>query len=133
MAAEDHINEFQRIRAGDLANPDKFDYYDLGKEDNYLGEGHNYTTFENLSTNKVRSAKNSPEHGSLDELKPGETSLYESIRKEGVRTPINVVEGESDKPMVTEGHHRVFSAADIDPDMEIPVWWDRGGRGWLRG
>ena len=47
----------------------------------------------------------------------------------GVQKPINVVEGESDRPMVTEGHHRVFSAADIDPDMEIPVWWDKGSRG----
>jgi hypothetical protein len=119
MSAEDHINEFQRIRAGDLANPDKFDYYDLGK-------GSEARTFDDMWTNKVRSAKNSPEHGGEDELGPGDTSLYESIRREGVRTPINVVEGESDLPMITEGHHRVFSAADIDPNMEIPVWWDRG-------
>lgn len=54
---------------------------------------------------------------------PGDASFRESIRREGVKEPVQI-ELEGDQDTLIEGHHRVFTAADIDPTMEIPVsYW----------
>ena len=54
-------------------------------------------------------------------------SLYDSIKKHGVRAPVAIVFPTPDKAWVMGGHHRIAAAHDIDPNMEIP--WKGGING----
>jgi hypothetical protein len=47
--------------------------------------------------------------------------LYDSIASKGVRTPVTIEHYGKNKTRLANGHHRVASAYDINPDMEIPV------------
>jgi len=67
-------------------------------------------------------------------------TLYESVRDEGVKVPIELLftnrQGDiwpaenleaarrDRRPILVEGHHRAASAMDIDPTMEVPVTYD---------
>jgi len=55
----------------------------------------------------------------LDES--SDDNLYDSIAFEGVHTPILIQHYGKNKTRLAEGHHRVASAYDINPDMEVPV------------
>lgn len=46
--------------------------------------------------------------------------MYESIKKSGVHTPVEIIHTDRG-PMLGEGHHRVASALDVNPNMLIPV------------
>jgi hypothetical protein len=54
-------------------------------------------------------------------------TLYDSIKREGVRKPVELQRNTRDTKFskkgysLSEGHHRVAAAADIDPNMLIPV------------
>lgn len=55
-------------------------------------------------------------------------SLRDSVRSSGVRTPVTVLHGgwiagyqDSDKPILWNGHHRVVSAINTNPDQLVPV------------
>lgn len=50
-------------------------------------------------------------------------SLYNSIKEEGVRSPIHLGKniGTMGKPQVAGGHHRLGAQFDIDPDQPMPV------------
>lgn len=54
-------------------------------------------------------------------------SLYDSIAREGVRSPVRLGEshkhwgGQTPKPQIVGGHHRLAAATDIDEDALIPV------------
>jgi len=50
----------------------------------------------------------------------GPYNLHDSIKKEGVRTPISLRIRKKDV-QINDGHHRLVSAHDIDPNMEVPV------------
>jgi hypothetical protein len=57
-------------------------------------------------------------------------TLEESVRKEGVRSPIFLQEfsktrTDDSKPEVRNGHHRVAIASEINPNMLLPVDHDR--------
>ena len=64
----------------------------------------------------------------------GHPSLYEDIKRRGVQNPINIsfdpAETVEDRsiPTIKNGHHRIFAANDINPDMEVPVDW--GPKSW---
>lgn len=51
--------------------------------------------------------------------------IYPSIEKSGVKSPVVLDSGEGELPLasILNGHHRIAAAADINPDMEVPVWW----------
>lgn len=55
--------------------------------------------------------------------KPFKKGLYKSIEEGGVKEPIRLAHGVAgeDSPVVAQGHHRIAAAADIDPNMLIPV------------
>lgn len=53
-------------------------------------------------------------------VKKGKDSLHDSIRKEGVKSPVNLRIRTNDV-QINDGHHRLVSAHDIDPNMEVPV------------
>jgi len=50
-----------------------------------------------------------------------EEPLINSVAKEGVRTPVNIVEQGSSGNTIWNGHHRIAAAYDVNPDMEVPV------------
>ena len=50
-----------------------------------------------------------------------EEPLIKSVAKEGVRTPVNIVEHGSSGNAILNGHHRIVAAYDVNPDMEVPV------------
>jgi hypothetical protein len=46
----------------------------------------------------------------------------ESIQTTGVEEPISITHiGQFPHKMISDGHHRIATAHDIDPNMEIPV------------
>jgi chorismate synthase len=57
-------------------------------------------------------------------------SLYDSIKREGVKKPVELIrnfDSISFRPagyQLGDGHHRVAAAADIDPNMLVPVEHD---------
>ena len=53
-------------------------------------------------------------------VEKGKDSLYQSIQKEGVYSPVNLRIRKNDI-QINDGHHRLVSAHDIDPNMEVPV------------
>lgn len=59
----------------------------------------------------------------LRESKQPYRPLYDDIAKSGVKQPVWVGHppGATGPPMIIEGHHRIASAADINPKMEVPV------------
>jgi len=65
-------------------------------------------------------------HGSSD---GSDSSLYQSIQKEGVVNPVEISGTDGGSALFLEdGNHRVVAAHDINPDMEIPVtygWYSK--------
>jgi hypothetical protein len=122
MSAADHLNTFQLTmfeRAGDLADPEKVIHGDNPYDD----------PVSELAGRKVRQAQNRSQVGRYDRM-DDEKSLYDDIAQKGVKKPVGVSPprsqyAEQDKPMLTDGHHRVFVSNDVNPDREIPVkWWE---------
>ena len=48
--------------------------------------------------------------------KETDPTLINSIKSEGIREPVKVSNG-----VIVDGHHRIYAANQIDPEMEIPV------------
>lgn len=139
MAARDNLSrQFANTRqltlfepAGKLADPSETYFADL---DEYMGE-----TPEELQEYKVGESLEPGSAGSTH--RPGNSgtdeTLYDSIRDKGVRSPVGLLDARDrdtaqyvDRDLyyysqvLTDGHHRVFSAAEIDPEMLVPVRWD---------
>lgn len=54
----------------------------------------------------------------------GYDNLYENIKNNGVRDPVRVRRGQNGQMMLMDGHHRVASAHHINPEMNIPVYFE---------
>jgi hypothetical protein len=52
----------------------------------------------------------------------GKPSMAQSIQAEGVRKPVDLALNPDGKT-VFDGHHRMYTAADVNPSMEVPVAW----------
>jgi hypothetical protein len=109
MCQEHNINTHQRMKAIELTLPkhashgDLFEYFEDGYPDDEdtFDDAHNA-----MYEDKVSQAKAS--------------GLYDDIKKNGVKEPV-WVSFSGEKPEVVDGHKRVFSAFDVDMDMEVPV------------
>jgi hypothetical protein len=90
-------------------------------------EGNEYKLMSespNLYSQKLHEAKIGSSGSTFFEKKRGKDSLYESIKKEGVTTPVELKVLRTDKgwqEQINDGHHRVVASHDIDPEMIIPV------------
>jgi len=51
----------------------------------------------------------------------GSTGIHESIKESGVQEPVKISHRDGYVPTLTDGHHRIASAMDINPKMLIPV------------
>lgn len=117
MAASDHLQGKQlsmflpakilrgmRPHIGDIeAETDAWDDY---KEEGKAGPG-------------MRKKKRFMWQTKLDE--GAYDDLYNSISIEGVHTPIPIQHYGKNKVRLGGGHHRIASAYDINPNMEVPV------------
>lgn len=50
-------------------------------------------------------------------------ALYDSIKKHGVQRPVTVSRYLDGSYELSDGHHRVASAMDINPEMDVPVYF----------
>lgn len=63
-----------------------------------------------------------------EKLKESQTSgLLEKIRDQGVKEPVSILIRKhettwDDYHQLWNGHHRVVSANNVNPNMEVPVW-----------
>jgi hypothetical protein len=134
MGQEHNINEHQKMRAGDLADFTKFypsdALFNQIENDSYSGQSPE-SIVESIRRERISSSKKPTSSGS---------SLYRDISNNGVLKPVAVsrtgtsqgfhideIEEETGiRPsmgIIEDGHHRIYSAADIDPDMEVPIRW----------
>jgi hypothetical protein len=76
-----------------------------------------------LYKSKLHESKEGSAASTLFSKKRGKDSLYQSIQKEGVRTPIRLRMHQGTE-QINDGHHRVAAANDINPEMYLPVSYD---------
>ena len=83
-------------------------------------------TTEQLLARKVSEAKGEkyiydPEATMYEGDIPGE-SLYDQIKREGIKHPLNIyVDRENKEKVLFDGHHRLAVMNDIDPEAYFPV------------
>ena len=72
----------------------------------------------NVRASKLKESKEGHPYGG------NKDSLYENIKKEGVKHPVQIrlhSKRRGGGTQIWDGHHRIFAAHDIDPNMEVPV------------
>lgn len=84
-----------------------------------------------LASQKLEEARTGDKHTVKFPALLGDPSLYDSIKENGVTTPVvlsyegfvvaRMPEHHKGKPFIYNGNHRVVVAYDIDPDMIIEV------------
>lgn len=77
-----------------------------------MSDAHRGESNQEVLARKLKSAK----EDNWEDSK----GMYESIKKIGVQQPVDILHGEKG-PTLWEGHHRVASAMDVNPNMLIPV------------
>lgn len=88
------------------------------------------TMRENLGLyiGKLRETQVGSEHDSFTSKKRGKKSMYQSIKEKGVESPVLLRYGPTtDQPTISDGHHRIAAANDINEDMYIPVRYASAG------
>ena len=109
MAAQEHLSGqlSMFIPARELMN------YTAGHLDGWKPDYVPMSESPDVYRNKLKESKEGYD-GS------GPNNLHDSIKKEGVRTPISLRIRKKDV-QINDGHHRLVAAHDIDPNMEVPV------------
>ena len=102
------------IPAGILADPEYTEHGDMMAHE----------SFEALRASKLKEGNAPGSEYCAHGIVRGsvEPSLRDSILAEGVREKVNV-RMQGDKFYLSDGHHRVFCAADVDPGIPVPVNW----------
>lgn len=126
MSASEHLQPYQMrmfMQAKELMGV-YAGHTELGKGQGY----HLLSESPNLYSQKLSESKTGSASSTFFEKKRGQESLYESIKKEGVTSPISLKVNEQDNGphwvQINDGHHRVATAHDINPDMWLPVRYD---------
>lgn len=81
-----------------------------------------YDDVPHMERTKLHQASRTSDDGRL--VPAGHpNSLKNSIRREGIREPVEMGHSRDDMtPTLTNGHHRVFAANDLDPKTEVPLY-----------
>ena len=75
-----------------------------------------------LYIGKLRETQAGSEHDAFTSKKRGKRSMYQSIKAEGVKSPVLLgYDMKTDQSTIRDGHHRIAAANDIDPEMYVPV------------
>lgn len=80
----------------------------------------------NLYAQKLAESKTGSAPSTFFKKKKGKESLHDSIKREGVTSPVHLkvfenINKDGWEEQINDGHHRVASANDINPEMYIPV------------
>ena len=119
MAAEDNLSKQQWeqlpmfMKAGELKSKINVSY-DPHRDMEHLWR----YKLQEAKTGAIRNARYTPTRARKG------ASFYDSIKEKGVQKPVLISPNPSYKSPgfhLSEGHHRVAAAADIDPNMLIPV------------
>lgn len=84
---------------------------------------HEYRTMnedDSLYFGKLEESASGYEHDTYNEAEEGQSSLYDSIKKEGVKSPVTL-RYSGGLTVIDNGHHRIAAANDINHEMYIPV------------
>ena len=96
-----------------LANPRMYAHQDQGGADT--------EKFQAMKLYQAKTQAASPPGGGVT-AQPGEETVYQSIQRQGIRTPVALRNN-----TLIHGHHRVIAANDIDPNTEVPRLQVKGG------
>lgn len=113
MAAHEHLQLSLFLPARELIN------YTAGHTEGFDNQYLPLSKSPGVYNQKLRESKAKSSSGQYL-VKKGEDSFYDSIKKEGVKIPINLRIRKNDV-QINDGHHRLVSAHDINPDTEVPV------------
>jgi hypothetical protein len=122
MASSDHLNPYQMSLF--LQAKDFMGLTAGHQEDGDYGDYRLLKDSPKLNARKLRESKTGAASSTFQDAPKGRDTLYESIKKEGVTSPVSLwVTPEDDgwKTMINDGHHRIAAANDINPEMFIPV------------
>lgn len=119
MAAHEHINNKQLslfLPARELMN------YTAGHTEGYSTDYTLLSKSPGVYKQKLQESKELNYY--FGKQHKGGESLYDNIKREGVKTPIILrFRNKENDIQIDDGHHRMVSAHDIDPNMEIPVMY----------
>lgn len=114
------------MAASDNLNPEQLRMFIQAKElmdfPTMEGQKDKPTTLrqnEGLRSKKLRESWDGYEYYTVDVAAKGQKTLYESVKERGVEYPISLRQGS-----INNGHHRIVTANQINPDMFIPVRHD---------
>jgi len=116
MSAADHLGPQYahmrgRMKAKDLVNLPSYEF--------------NFTPFSQVKGGLEGFVEASKEPESVAEwdLQDPYDNLYDHIKANGVRQAVHVQPMDGGMYQLMDGHHRVASAYDIDPEMQVPVYF----------
>jgi uncharacterized protein (DUF1015 family) len=92
--------------------------YTAGHTEGFSGEYSKMSQSPTLYRQKLQESKQPRRFGNKRV-----ESLYESIQKEGVNTPIRLRMHQGTE-QINDGHHRLAAANDINPEMYLPISYD---------
>jgi len=117
MSAHEHINNKQLslfLPARELMN------YTAGHTEGYSTDYTLLSKSPGVYKKKLQESKQTSYY--FGKQQKSKKSLYDSIKQEGVKIPITLrFRNKENDIQIDDGHHRIVSAHDIDPNMEIPV------------
>lgn len=102
------------IPARELADPKKYVPMDF--------VGSSFKSVEKFIEFKIKQSERGRVHNTHNRPAPeGVETHYESIKKNGVKTPVTLDWDYNENPAISDGMHRVYAANKINPNMEVPV------------
>lgn len=114
----------QFMKARELVGLYAYEFPDKGVSNTWTWPTRAYKDVPGAIEGMIENSK-AEESLSVDEENEPYSNLYDNIKAHGVRKRVTVRENEQGQQMLMDGHHRVASAFDIDPDMDIPVYLER--------
>lgn len=125
MAASDHVHPDQLrlfVQAKELMDYPTFEWQFLHPTTLRLDR--------NLRHHKLKESKTGHEYNTQAEIgsknNKEKPSLYQSIREKGVQSPISLTFNRKlQQNTIDNGHHRIVAANDINPEMYLPVRYER--------
>ena len=71
---------------------------------------------------KLEESKAGFEHDTFKDSKRGQKTLHQSVKEEGVKSPVTLsYDKKTKQSTIEDGHHRIAAANDVNPEMYIPV------------
>lgn len=119
MSASKHINPNQLklfATAKELMHYSSLDAVD-NEDDGDIGSS--LITSPELTKRKLLESRTGNENMAEERVSDENNSLYNSIKRHGVMTPVLVQKTDEGDTWLLNGHHRVATAYDINPDMYI--------------